>query len=287
MDKWKYMLVKQQKAQIIRIMRPAEIHALIEASKVTDEPNWTKSRNEPTLKDIGITDHDLKIWMKFFLYSGTRFSEAMIIHDYRDPDGKTLYQDNGTLWMPRYKGKQKRTFQTRTIYFSYKGREILNAFFETPSLPHSTKEEVKQTLTSISEIMHTAGKRINLPEKTLNATFEKTIKDKSGNPVKEMYETNNFTQNPDGTYSKVMKERIVKEIYEKPFTTNGCAFRTFRKTWESWLTSSFDSPLMRDKVLSSQGHKKEIALNHYVEISFDKEDSEDIKKEVLGYAVLE
>ena len=287
MDKWKYMLVKQQKAQIIRIMRPAEIHALIEASKVTDEPNWTKSRNEPTLKDIGITDHDLKIWMKFFLYSGTRFSEAMIIHDYRDPDGKTLYQDNGTLWMPRYKGKQKRTFQTRTIYFSYKGREILNAFFETPSLPHSTKEEVKQTLTSISEIMHTAGKRINLPEKTLNATFEKTIKDKSGNPVKEMYETNNFTQNPDGTYSKVMKERIVKEIYEKPFTTNGCAFRTFRKTWESWLTSSFDSPLMRDKVLSSQGHKKEIALNHYVEISFDKEDLEDIKKEVLGYAVLE
>jgi hypothetical protein len=287
MDKWKYMLVKQQKAQIIRIMRPAEIHALIEASKVVDEPNWTKSRNEPTLKDIGITDHDLKIWMKFFLYSGTRFSEAMIIHDYRDPDGKTLYQDNGTLWMPRYKGKQKRTFQTRTIYFSYKGREILNAFFETPSLPHSTKEEVKQTLTSISEIMHTAGKRINLPEKTLNATFEKTIKDKSGNPVKEMYETNNFTQNPDGTYSKVMKERIVKEIYEKPFTTNGCAFRTFRKTWESWLTSSFDSPLMRDKVLSSQGHKKEIALNHYVEISFDKEDLEDIKKEVLGYAVLE
>jgi hypothetical protein len=44
---------------------------------------------------------------------------------------------------------------------------------------------------------------------------------------------------------------------------------------------------MRDKILSSQGHKKETAINHYVEISFDKEDLEDIGKEVEGYAVLE
>jgi hypothetical protein len=287
-SQWKYMLLKQQKAQVIRILRPAEAHALIDAVRIEDEPNWTKSRDVPNLRESGITTIDLKTWMEFFLYSGTRFSEAMLIHDYRDPDGKTLYQNNGTLWLPRYKGKQKRTFQTRTIYFSYRGRKILKDFFDaTPSLPSKTPEETKATLTSLSEILHQAGKRIGLPEKTLTISMEKTMKDKSGLPAKEMYETKNFTMNPDGTYSKVMKERVLKESYDRSFTTNGCAFRTFRKTWESWLTAFFNEPLMRDKILSSQGHKKETAINHYVEISFDKEDLEDIGKEVEGYAVLE
>ena len=289
-SQWKYMLLKQQKAQVIRILRPAEAHALIDAVRIEDEPNWTKSRGLPSLKELGITSEDLKTWMKFFLYSGTRFSEAMLIHDYRDPDGKTLYQNNGTLWLPRYKGKHMRAFQTRTIYFSYKGREVLEYFFDsasTPSLPYRTPDETKQTLTALSEILHQAGKRIGLPEKTLTISIEKTMKDKSGSPSKEMYETNSFTRNPDGTYSKVVKERILKESHEKTITTNGCAFRTFRKTWESWLTSFYDNPLMRDKILSSQGHKKETAVSHYVEISFDKEDLEDIGKEVEGYAVLE
>ena len=44
---------------------------------------------------------------------------------------------------------------------------------------------------------------------------------------------------------------------------------------------------MRERILSSQGHKKEVALSHYLEISFDKEDLVAIGEEVKGYAVLE
>jgi hypothetical protein len=44
---------------------------------------------------------------------------------------------------------------------------------------------------------------------------------------------------------------------------------------------------MRERILSSQGHKKEVALSHYLEVSFDKEDIESIAEEVKGYAVLE
>ena len=63
------------------------------------------------------------------------------------------------------------------------------------------------------------------------------------------------------------------ETEEKEFTTNGCAFRSLRKTWESWLTAYYGSdPQMRERILSSQGHKKEVALSHYLEVSFDKED---------------
>ena len=285
---WKYPLIKQQKAQVIRILRPEEMTALIDHVSIDDEPNWTKSRETPTLKESGLTTEDIQIWLKFFLYSGCRFSEGVLIHKYRNPDGSTLYQKNGSLWMPRYKGKKLRSIQTRTIYFSYKGREIMEDFFDIPSLPAENESEITQTLVSFTNIMHKAGERIGLPEATLTLTYERTLKDKDGNPMKEMVPTKQFTQNPDGTYSKVMKERIMTETEEKEFTTNGCAFRSLRKTWESWLTSYYGSdPQMRERILSSQGHKKEVALSHYLEVSFDKEDLQNIAKEVEGYAVLE
>ena len=285
---WKYPLIKQQKTQIIRVFRPKEIHALIDNIRIEDEPTWSKGRDTPSLTDTGFTTEDIQRWLQFFLYSGCRFSEGIMIHDYRDERGNTLYQDNGTLWLPRYKGKKKRSIQTRTIYFSYRGRDVMEDFFLTPQLPSSTTEETRQTLTSLSEMMHRAGKRINLPEKTLTISLERTLKDRDGNPMKEMVPTKQFTQNPDGTYSKVMKERIMTETEEKEVTTNGCAFRSLRKTWESWPTAYYgNNPQMRERILTSQGHKKEVALTHYLEISFDREDMEDIGKEVEGFAILD
>ena len=285
---WKYPLIKQQKAQVIRILRPEEMTALIDHVSIDDEPSWTKGREMPTLKDSGFNTDDIKAWLRFYLYAGCRFSEGIFIHEYRNPDGSTLYQNNGTLWLPRHKGKKLRSIQTRTIYFSYRGREIIDEFFDTPLLPSDNDEQTKQTLTSLSQMMHKAGERIGLPEATLTLTYERTLKDKDGNPMKEMVPTKQFTQNPDGTYSKVMKERIMTETEEREMTTNGCAFRSLRKTWESWLTSYYGSdPQMRERILSSQGHKKEVALSHYLEISFDKEDLVAIGEEVKGYAVLE
>jgi len=285
---WKYPLIKQQKAQVIRILRPEEMSALIDHVSIDDEPSWSKGREIPALKDSGFNTDDIKTWLKFYLYAGCRFSEGIFIHEYRNPDGSTLYQPNGTLWLPRHKGKKLRSIQTRTIYFSYKGREIIDDFFATPLLSSEDEEQTKQTLTSLSQMMHKAGERIGLPEATLTLTFERTLKDKDGNPLKEMVPTKQFTQNPDGSYSKVMKERIMTETEEKEFTTNGCAFRSLRKTWESWLTAYYGSdPQMRERVLSSQGHKKEVALSHYLEVSFDKEDLMAIGEEVKGYAVLE
>ena len=285
---WKYPLIKQQKAQVIRILRPDEMTALIDHVSIDDEPSWTKGREMPTLKDSGFNTDDIKAWLRFYLYAGCRFSEGIFIHEYRNPDGSTLYQHNGTLWLPRHKGKKLRSIQTRTIYFSYRGREIIDEFFDTPLLPSDNDEQTKQTLTSLSQIMHKAGERIGLPEATLTLTYERTLKNKDGNPMKEMVPTKQFTQNPDGTYSKVMKERIMTETEEREMTTNGCAFRSLRKTWESWLTSYYGSdPQMRERILSSQGHKKEVALSHYLEVSFDKEDLMAIGEEVKGYAVLE
>lgn len=286
---WKYPLIKQQKAQVIRILRPNEAHALIDHVSIDDEPSWSKGRQIPSLKEIGFTTDDLKLWLKFYLYAGCRFSEGIVIHQYRYPDGSTLYKDNGTLWLPRYKGKKMRSIQTRTIYFSNKGREIMDDFFDLPLFPSANSDEVTQTLISLTNIMHKAGEKINLPETTLTFTYERTLKDKDGNPIIEMIPSKkDFIQNSDGTFSQVMKQRIKKETEEKEIRTNGCAFRSLRKTWESWLSSYFGAdPLMRERILTSQGHKKEVALSHYLEISFDKEDLGSIAGEVEGYAVLE
>ena len=283
---WKYPLIKQQKAQIIRVLRPKELHALIDNVRIEDEPNWTKSRGTPTLKESGFTTEDLQIWLRFFLYAGCRFPEGTMIHEYRNPDGSTLYHQDGTLWLPRHHGKGMRSIQTRTIFFSYQGMEVLKDFFVTPLLPSSNDNETKQTLTALTEILHKAGERIHLPETTLTITLERTLKDKDGNPLKEMIPTNQFTPNPDGTYSKIMKERIMTETEEKQIRTNGCAFRSLRKTWESWLTAYYGKdPQIRERILSSQGHKKEVAMAHYLEISFDSEDLIDIGKEVEGFGV--
>lgn len=284
---WKYMLQKQQKAQVIRLFRPGEILALIDHIDIKDEPSWTKSRESPNLKDSGLTTEDIRVWMKFFLYSGTRFSESLLIHKYRDENNKTLYQGNGTIWLPRYKGKEKRSIQSRTIFLSYKGREILEKFFDTPPLPTDSDDGRKQTLTSLSYLMKEAGKRINLPERSFTYTYKNRVKDDEGNYITEVVPTKRFTQNKDGTYEKILKEDFKIETHEEVVKTNGCSMRSFRKTWESWLTLYFaDNQHMKDKVLSSQGHKRETAWTHYLDISYDNEDLQDIGYEVEGFGIL-
>lgn len=291
-SEWKYPLWKQQTIQIIRIFRPKEVHRLIDNITIKDEPSWAKGRETQTLRDAGFTDRDIQNWIKFYLYSGVRFSEGIFIHNYRDGNGKTLYQNNGTLWMPRHKSKGKLSIVTRTIFFSYKGREIIDDFFKSPQIPADNQDQIAMTLTSLSQMMHKAGKRINLPETTLTVSKKITLKDSDGNPIKEMVPSKkDFMRNPDGTYSQVMKERIKTKTVEQSVTTNGCAFRSLRKTWESWLTASISTlgndPLMRDRILNSQGHTLNVALKHYLEITFDKEDLEDISKEIEGFGVLE
>lgn len=285
---WKYMLVKQQKAQIIRILRPKELHELIDNIKMEDIPTWTKSRDTIDIKEAGLDLDDIKVWLKFYLYAGCRFSEGLIIHEYRDDKGDTLYQKNGTLWFPRYEGKEKRTFQTRTIYFSNEGRKILDDFFDAPMLPATNQEGTKQVLTALSVMLHKAGERINLPEKTLTLKLTRTLKNPDGSLMKEMVPTSKFIPNPDGTYSMAMKEVVKKEQYDKQYRTNGCAFRSLRKTWESWLSSYYgNDSYMREKIRSSQGHTDDTAWKHYLEISFDNDDLNDIGKEVEGYANLD
>jgi integrase len=61
----------------------------------------------------------------------------------------------------------------------------------------------------------------------------------------------------------------------------GITVRTTRKSWESWLLSTY--PDKSVYIALSQGHNETTALRHYLNLSFTPDEREDIKKEVAGW----
>ncbi len=66
-----------------------------------------------------------------------------------------------------------------------------------------------------------------------------------------------------------------------PMDITGLSVKTFRKTWESWLVSSY--PGMKAEIFLSQGHTEMISLNHYLNIPFDEVDKLRMKPYVEGW----
>ena len=257
---WKPPIWNEKKGQVVRVFRPEEVDQLIENSSVEDEGGKNKRR---WLMTRDLTNEDIRTWLRFLLYSGCRFTEATII--YSRPD---LYQDNGLIRLPYYpRGKAKRSIQARNILLSYKGREIMDKFFEINPLPAANEEDINQTLVSLTLIMHEAGKRIQLQEEEFTKVRQV--------PILE-----------DGKRKLDKKGKPMHTQSEYQYRTNGCMVRSMRKTWESWLLNGLSSTDLRDKILQSQGHTSITSLTHYFNIGYDNDDLADIKKEVEGYGVI-
>lgn len=57
--------------------------------------------------------------------------------------------------------------------------------------------------------------------------------------------------------------------------------KTFRKTWECWLVCSY--PERIPLIAMSQGHTEIVAMNHYLNIPFSKEEIDAIKEKTAGW----
>lgn len=276
MNKWKDIIASEKDGQIIRIFRPPEIHALISASEVKMETKYK------FLQSHGITTEDVKSWFYFFLYTGCRIPEAILIHS-----NSTLYNDRGIIRLPNYKGKEKRKMKGRNIFLSAKGRNYIKPFFESNQIPSEDYDEIRQSMRALTTIMHNAGKVIRLPEEQYTIRYKKRNKDEITGQIKmKMEETGKFTKNSDGTYSKTMKEKPDTIEKEKIIITNGCMLRSFRHTWESWLYWGLGDigNMTVSQIILSQGHEKDTSLKHYLNLSFDKqEDLKQIIEEVSGF----
>lgn len=63
--------------------------------------------------------------------------------------------------------------------------------------------------------------------------------------------------------------------------TQGINMKMFRKTYESWLISSY--PDRKEEIFLSQGHDSLTALRHYVNLPFSESDKIDMKEWVEGW----
>lgn len=61
----------------------------------------------------------------------------------------------------------------------------------------------------------------------------------------------------------------------------GLSVKSFRKSWESWLTVTYDDRL--PLISLSQGHETETAMRHYWGLPFTSEEKQDIKSMVEGW----
>jgi len=63
--------------------------------------------------------------------------------------------------------------------------------------------------------------------------------------------------------------------------TEGINMKMFRKTYESWLISSY--PERKEEVFLSQGHNSLTALRHYINLPFTENDRMEMKEYVDGW----
>lgn len=63
----------------------------------------------------------------------------------------------------------------------------------------------------------------------------------------------------------------------------GVTVRTTRKSWESWLMTGHEDKAVR--IALSQGHTQTTQIGHYLNLSFDDQEHQDIITEVQGWGV--
>jgi integrase len=63
----------------------------------------------------------------------------------------------------------------------------------------------------------------------------------------------------------------------------GLSVKTFRKSWESWLTVTYEDRL--PLISLSQGHETETAMRHYWALPFTADEKQDIRVMVEGWGV--
>ena len=252
-------LMSEGDGQIVRVLRPDEMEALLANIDVSDEKG---KMSRKWLRNKGITSEDVQVWLKTALFTGCRFGELTVIH--QDP---TLLFEERKLRIPNYSGaKRKRKTKFRNIPLSKMGAEVLPKFFEASQMPSEEKKDVNQTLVSFTSILHASAEKIGLPK--YNFTLEIAT----------------------GPWLKDERGKEYRNTKPKPYTTDGVCFRSFRKTWESWLMLTFAKDYTSHmKLATAMGHDIETSQRYYTKMlsGFDMEDRQSIKPWVEGYELVE
>lgn len=255
---WKVPIFDEDRGQVIRVFRPAEVRSLVANVDVADDKTWG------WLKKNNVRTVDVQMWLQAALVTGMRFSELVLLHSRPD-----FFEKDGNISLPFYRGgKKKRSIIARVVYMSDAGKKVIPAFLKARPLPASTGADLQQSTVALTTIMHAAGKKIGLESRTFLKIINKRKIDENGLIV----------QGSDG--------KVATTETEKQYTTNGCAFRSMRKTWVSWLFVAYQNdPQLFSKIFYSMGHLKATSESHYLNYRFDAEDLLEIRKLVQGFGI--
>ena len=78
-----------------------------------------------------------------------------------------------------------------------------------------------------------------------------------------------------------LNESLQRWAKNSKLNTQGICLKTFRKTWESWLITSFPSQILQ--VCLSQGHNEITSLRHYAQMPFSESDKLEMKPYTSGW----
>ena len=241
--------------QATRILRYKEVIEILRNLELEPEGAWTYN--------LPVSKGTVQIWLQALLVTGMRHSELHILHDHPE-----LFQDDGTILLDKNVfydvGKQKQTLVERVIYLSDTGMKIMPEFFDVPMI----SPDPKKAYNYLDTVLVATGKKLGYPERTIQFKEKQTI-------GIEQVEVNGIKQ----------LRRITSPV-EKTVTTNGLSVRVFRKTWNSWLVNYFKNDNNALTIAEmSMGHTDQIALQHYLSLQFDEDDTKDIERAVKGFGL--
>ena len=250
-------------AQVIRILRVAEMRAVLNDVRASDQGMISNILPE-------FTSTDARRWLQATLFTGCRFSEIWRLHGHPE-----LLQENGTIRLDKSifydPGKQKQIAQERVVFLSDAGRDFMPKFFQarTPRLCSSTMDPMETVDIALSAMMDAAAIRVGLQTRDFTRTLHRVVKDADG--IKQY----------DDEGNKITRRENVKQ---KP--TTGVRIRSLRKSWESWLITARgrDEFVVRD-ICMSMGHTREVAMKHYFASQFDDEDIAEMTLITEGYGI--
>lgn len=76
-------------------------------------------------------------------------------------------------------------------------------------------------------------------------------------------------------------ENLHRWVIKANLSPEGISAKTTRKTWESWLVTSYPNSFIH--IYLSQGHTGNVSLNFYLNLNFTTEEKEQIKQYTVGW----